>query len=245
MRKRTFKRKKGFYRKRWFFDFILILTFSFSLSWLLLKTPYFEIDKIEFQGEKEFREMVKNLITKGQNIFLLNSFLLSESIKRISPRIGKVEIEKELPDKILIKIVKKKEVGVLCHKESCFLLAGDGTIFEKLKKERRDLMKFSIKKNGIKLGDTVLEGKLLKEIFLLKSELSKINIFIDEISILPLELEIKTRNGFKIFFLKEEFLKQVEVLFNIFQKILLKEERKRLEYIDLRGPTRIYFKFRD
>lgn len=245
MKKRTFKKKKSFHKKRWFLDFVLILVFSLGLAWLLLKTPYFKIEKIEFQGRTEFWETVKTLITKNQNIFLLDSSSLSESIKRISPMIGKVEIKKGLPDKISIKIVEKKEIGIFCQKENCFLLAEDGTIFEKLKGEREDLIKFSIKKNKAKLGNTVLEKELIKDILFFKNELLKINIFIDEILILPFELEVRTKNGFKIFFLKEEFLKQIEVLFNIFQKMILKKEQEKLEYIDLRGERRVYFKFKD
>lgn len=239
MIKRKYKRKKPFYKKRWFSDFILFLLFFLSLSWLLFKTPYFEIKKIEFRGKTDFSSRIREFVEKDKNFFLLNSSGLAFAIKSSFPEFEDVEVIKKFPDTVLIKIEEKKAIGNFCPSstfDNCFLLAEDGTIFKK-KEKGKDLPKFSVsEEKEFKIGDAVVEEKLINNFIFLRDELLKSKIFIEKVEISPFELKIKTKNGFDIYFSREiNFKIQIDSLLAVLRKKISQQEQKNLKYIDLRG----------
>lgn len=132
--------------------------------------------------------------------------------------------------------------------DDCFLLASDGSIFEKATKEK-NLSKFLIANlEKIKIGDVVMKEETIKNFIFLEKELKKLRVFIEKVYVLPYELEIKTKNGFTLFFSKNDSFKtQIEILLNAFQTAISKSEKENLEYIDLRGIQKdgrgqIYFR---
>jgi hypothetical protein len=214
---------------------------------LVLKTPYFEIRKIEIAGEKELQEEnIKELVLQNQNFFLLNSLNLSQSIEKTFPKIKSIKVKKKFPNSILIEIIEREAIGIYCQEQegkSCFLISDDGVIFSLYPREEKkemdqknSLLKILEKREKkFKIGDRAIEEDLVSNFIFLKNELSRLNIFIEEIEILPLEIRMRTKNDLKLYFLSgTDFKKQVEALPRAFDEIISAKERKELRYIDLR-----------
>lgn len=245
------RRKKRFYRKGWFWRFVLSLLLFSGISWLLFNTSYFQIKNVEVTGGPKMADSIRNVLGQNLNFFLLNSSYIAQEIRDSLPKIEDIQIQREFPDKISISITKKKAIGIVCvsdKPETCFLLASDGTIFEKTKMNK-DLPTFFIApEKDMKIGDVIIKGDVMEGITTLKERLEKINILIKEINILPHELTIKTRSGFYVYFSKDNnFKTQLNVLINALYKTISKNEQKNLKYIDLRGiqhdgKGEIYFK---
>jgi len=250
--KRRYKRrKKIFYKKGWFRDIVLFLLFSLSISWLLFKTTYFQIQEVKIAGETKLSNRIQNIVGQNLNFFLLNTSYLSQKIRESFPTIGDIQIQKEFPDKILITIVEKEAIGLVCSQQKidkCFFLASDGTVFKETK-NGENLPKLFISPNKeIKIGEVVVEKKIIENFIFLQDKLKEIKISIEEVYILPYELKVTTEDGFKIYFSRDENLRvQIEILLSALQKTISKSELKGLKYIDVRGIKKdgkgeIYFK---
>ena len=235
------RKRKSIFRSRWFWDFVLILIFAGSLSWLLFKTPYFEIRDVKILGQsKEVKEKVKKIIDQeNENFFLLNSIELSKNIEEIFPQIKKLVVERKFPDSLLVNIEERKEVGIFCLRNknlSCFSISDDGVIFKETKKRDGMLLIFLAEEKELKLGEEAVENNLIKDIIFLREELEKTQIFLEEVEVFPFKIKVKAKQGFLIYFSREfDFETQMKILLEVFQEIISKEERDKLEYIDLRG----------
>jgi len=245
------RRRKNFYKRNWFWKFILLSLSLGGLCWLIFKTSYFEIDEVKITGEKQLATTIQNIVGENLNFFLTSTSRLSQKIQKSFPEIESIKIQKEFPNKIVITILEKKPIGLVCYQknpENCFLLASDGIIFAKADKEKNLPEFFIVNLSKIKIGDSVIERKTVKNLVFLEEKLKEIKVFISEVYILPYELEIKTKNGFTLFFLRNDsFKSQIEVLLDAFQTAISESEKKNLKYIDLRGIQEngrgeIYFK---
>jgi len=261
------KRKKSILRRRWFWDFILLLIFCGSLLWLILKTPYFVIENIKISGcESIAKKEVRKIALWQKNFFLFNSGNLSASIKDFSPKIQDVKVRKKFPNEVFIKVIERKAAGIYCtwqnKNKRCFLMSKDGVVYELLKetkkkkqakneKDKSSLLLISNKeKNNFKAGDDVLDADLFLKFLFLKNELKKFKLFIVEIEIESLQITAKTKNGSKIYFLRGDvFEEQMSVLIKALKKktIIKPKERKNFKYIDVRDvkdgeKSRIYLR---
>lgn len=236
------RKKTSIFKKKWFWKLILVLVFLGGCYYLILKTPYFQIQKVEFLAEDN--NITKEIQAKvyHQNFFLLNSAELSKNIETKFPQVKQVLIQKKFPNKILIQIVERKEFGVFCFQsesENCFSLSEEGIIFKPVQQVNEVNEKILIIASDVKnpkLGDKVIEEDLMKDIKLLKDELQKLQIPLKKVEISPLELKATTRQNFLIYFSRENSLKiQINVLTELFKNTISKEEQGNLKYIDLRG----------
>jgi cell division protein FtsQ len=113
-RARVFKPHASKYILLTFKTFISIFVFLFLIGGLIffLTSDYFKISILDCEkrnlpcSEKE-RILFLDLI--GENIFLLDVNKLSKSIKNNYSLIKEVEIEKKIPNKVLIKIKEREE----------------------------------------------------------------------------------------------------------------------------------------
>lgn len=236
------RKKTSIFKKKWFWKLILVLVFLGGCYYLILKTPYFQIQKVEFLAEdnnitKEIQDKVYH-----QNFFLLNSAELSKNVEMKFPQVKQVLIQKKFPNKILIQIVERKEFGVFCFQsesENCFSLSEEGIIFkpiQQVNEVNEKILIIALDVKNPKLGDKVIEEDLMKDIKFLKDELQKLQIPLTKVEISPLELKATTRQNFLIYFSRENSFKiQINALTELFKNTISKEEQGNLEYIDLRG----------
>lgn len=232
------KNKKSIFRKRWFRNFILFLMFFLSLSWLVLKTPIFEIKKIKIFSSKKIEKGIKEIASKENNFFLFNKSQVSREIKKDYPQIKSVSIKKQFPSTIILRVTEGQAIGIFCLAESnasCFFISEEGVLLGKTKPKAGNLIFISHDLKNVNSGQIVIKKTLFKEIILLIQELKDLKIYPKKIEIFSFEIIITTNKNFKIYFLKNNFKSQVEIFLNIFKKTIGRKEKRNLKYIDLRS----------
>jgi len=240
-KKITYRRKKknSFLKKRWFWDLILILIFLGSLSWLLFKTPYFEIEEIEISADPRFKEKIKELSSKETNFFLFSSEKISHEAKKHFPEIKELKIIKKFPNKIFIEVKERKEIGLFCMEGKvldCFLLSSDAVVFSKAEPSEELITFLKPEDKALPgFGEKIIKQEKFSEILFFLKEISGIDILVQRVEIFPFEVRIITKNNFKIYLSQDANIKNQAVSFiNIYQNTISEEEKHILEYIDLR-----------
>jgi cell division protein FtsQ len=123
------KRRKRKKIKRYIFLIILLIAISLILC---LKLPYFNINAIEVEGNRNitFNEIVKlSNIELGKNIFYINLKRSKTNIMRNS-YILDVNIKRQLPNKIKIHVEERTAVFYIKKGEKYLVVDSKGVILE-------------------------------------------------------------------------------------------------------------------
>jgi len=141
-------------------NLILILAAA-GFFYFLLKGEYFKVSDIDcsIEGQDcdgQTRNSLIDLV--GKNIFLLNCGQFEKKIVKESPQISDVEINKELPGKVYVKI-RKREAGaaIFCKEGFWYIIDKEGYVFLKQKEMPQDLEKVYCERDeqNLKIGDKI------------------------------------------------------------------------------------------
>ncbi len=251
-------KKEGSWKKRVIFLFFLILIFG--LAYFLFFSQVFQIKDIKISGNQvigneEIIDSLNNFIFKKilyffnkNNIFLATESKLKSVLIGDFPRILSLEIHKNIFKQIIsLKIVERKEAGIFCRDE-CYYIDKDGVIFEKAPDTSGTLI-LVIRDNSsesVKLGDIVIESKFMADIVgVRESLLSQFSLKVLDFGIDQLpsrDLKVNTHEGWYILLDYSRDLKSQLDNLKLVLEQKIKENRKNLEYIDLRIENRIYYK---
>ncbi len=255
------KRKKSIISYRFFWLGILISVILFSIFYFLFFSQTFQVEKIIVTGEEEVsKEKFKLLVEeklekkifflKTRNIFLVNLNEIKKDILNNFPHIAEVEIGRGFPDALNIIVVKRFDLAVWCQAEQCFLVDNEGVIFAEI--FDIDPEAFQIKNlalvSELKLGNKVIEKEKLNQILDIKSKLrDNLKILLTAVTIVSEKrLNIETSEGWEIYFNSQEDIEwQLTKLRAVLEEEILPENRKNLEYIDLRFGNLAPYKYRD
>lgn len=255
------KRKKSIFRYRFFWLGALFFVFIISIFYFLFFSEIFQVAKIIVTGEekvaKENLELLvekklekKILFFKTKSIFLVNLNEVKKDILNNFPYIAEVEISRGFPDALNIIVVERFGLTSWCQAEQCFLVDNEGVVFEEI--FDIDPKVFQIKNlvqvPELKLGDKVIEKEKLNQILDIKSKLrDNQKISLTAITIVSEKrLNIKTLEGWEIYFNPQGQLEwQLTKLRAVLEEEILPENRKNLEYIDLRFGNLAPYKYQD
>lgn len=251
-------------KKNYFYILLLILIIIFLISLFIYQSKYLVIKQIIINSDNEFlisKQEIQNYIQElMSNKFLLyfhQNTLLTLSNKKIKKkllndsRIEKVTIIKKIPDKLIINISETKPIIRLSiFGDKDYLLSSDGRLISvNLDILRRIDLPLISDKTKIKWQDPQL-SKIIK----IASELLQEQNILNDLIILKiaqieedegiLMLKIITNEGWAAYFvLQEDINRQISNLRLVLGNQLSNpEQRKGLEYIDLRFGNRIYYK---
>lgn len=246
---------------RFFWLGILIFVILFSIFYFLFFSQTFQIEKIIVTGEEKVaKEDLKLLVEKKleskilffktKSIFLVNLNEIKKDILNNFPQVAEVEIGRGLPDALNIIVVERFGLTIWCQTEQCFLVDNEGVIFEEIFDV--DLEAFQIKNlalvSELKLGDKVIEKEKLNQVLDIESKLrDNLKIPLAAVTIVSEKrLNIKTLEGWEIYFNSQEDMEwQLTKLRAVLEEEILPENRKNLEYIDLRFGNLAPYKYRD
>ena len=116
----------------------MVLAYNYTVS-----SPYFQIESTVVKGctqvtEKEILALA--CIKPSQNILTVNLGEMARNIK-VNPWIGDVSIERDLPNRLIIKVREKKAIALVKRNKSLYFMDSNGIIFKKLKNgEKADLL---------------------------------------------------------------------------------------------------------
>jgi len=238
---RTKKKRQILKNKFFWFGFSALIVFLGCL-YLFLFSPVFQIKEIQVSGiekkslEKIPPEEIRGIILKNtNNIFLLNLGSLSKTILEKYPKIANINFKRKLPGSLTVQIEERKPAVLLSRKGDYFLVDKEGVAFEKISAIPPEMLVVKIKEfdspPSIDQMDEILKIKsneiiAIKEILLVSN--SRFNA--------------KTQEGWEIYFNPKENLDwQLTELALVLKQKIPPNERKNLEYIDLRF-NKVYIK---
>lgn len=254
-----FKRKRPIFRNRYFWISILSLIGAWTIFYFLTFAQTFQVREIIVKGENRITtEEIKSIAEKWlekkilalntKSVFLVDPKVIRENILKSFPQIREIKIKRGLPNFLNIIVSERVGVATFCHHNQCFLLDGEGIIFESAPSDSYLLRIQSAALAGqVSLGKRAVEEESLQKIQKITSSFKdNSKILIREVLIVSEErLNIKTVEGWEIYLNPEDNIEsQLQKLELVLEKQIPPDKRKDLEYIDLRFGNQAYYKYR-
>lgn len=253
------RKRKSIFKNRFFWLGIFIFIFFVALFYFLFISPFFQIEKIIISGNKKvLKEDIQTVVKKEleqkiflfskKNLFLVKPNKIKENILNYFPQIAKAEISRGFPDILKVNLIERVSAALWCQEERCFFLDEKGVIFEETQL-REDVIKIINKQsiNSLTLGKEVIEKDLLETIFKIQKKLAQdLKIVAKDFIFSVDSLALKTFEGWEIHFdPKGDIDWQLTKLSLVLKEKIPLENRKDLEYIELRFGNFATYKYRD
>ena len=256
--------KTPFIRKPFFWFSFVFLAFILGGSYLFIFAERFQITEIQVHGNKtvsteDLEDIVLNTINRvilGKNfktIFLVRKNEINKEILNKFPEIEDLKTKKDFPNTLILEIRERKPFAVFCTEEQqipeqCFILDKNGVIFE-IQEHPNSLdntliIRFSENEKEFSLGQEIIKKELLDLILKIRNNQKENDQpdITEVIFFLPQRLNVKTTEGWQIYFnLESDIDLQITKLNLLLKELIPFEDRENLEYIDLRF-TRAYYK---
>lgn len=231
------------------YGYLVLFTLLIVLTiYLIFFSKLFQLKKIEVRGSSH-TELVENMAhEKGRehfysdNLFLYDSDNLAKAIKGDS-RVKDIKIKRILPGKLIIEIEESTAAIVWNTAGERYLIDNRGVVIGKAKDEKLtevyDAANISIESGGRVASPTFINFiNNINANFtgITGVQISRINIF----DILT-DVHILTADGWTVYL---DATKSSEAQLRNLTKVLeeAKKQSKRLEYIDMRLESKIYYK---
>jgi len=125
---------------------LLIIFFATLSVFLFLRTDIFQVKALEFEFEQLADEaLVRQRISEevlARSIFFLDSGKVEEEIRGNFPTVRAVEIEKNLPDRLVIRISVRQPLAIIEDKNQArFLVDQEGLLFRQAAEEALPVIK--------------------------------------------------------------------------------------------------------
>jgi len=250
------RKKRLVFKNRFFLSFVLVLIAISILFYLVCFYSLFQIKKIEISGNQkvstdEIRSLIeinlsrKILFFHSRSVFLIDLKKNEDKILNQFLQIGAVDLERDFPEKLTISIEEREPAAIFEEGEGLFFVDEEGIIFEKVSEKDNWLI---IKNPNFgkepKLGEEAVDKEKIPQILKIQSGLKELNIEIVSTEIVNQQrMNIKTSEGWEIYFnSRDDVSQQVFNLDLVLKKKISPEERRNLEYVDLRFSNQVYYK---
>ncbi|MFC1630227.1 cell division protein FtsQ/DivIB [Patescibacteria group bacterium] len=248
-------RKKSIFKGRFFWFGVLGLGILCLLFYFMIFASFFQVKEIQIsRNQKVQTENIEGLVWKNiekkiiffktKSIFLVSPKKIKEHLLEKFSKISDVEGKRKFPSTVMITITERQPLFIFC-KNMCFYFDEKGIVFEDTEYDGSLPKLIDDGIQDIWLGKRIIEGELLEKLLEIEFGLKENKeISIKEIVILHDKIEVKTPEGFSIYFNKKEGIEsQIQNLTLILLKEIPLQNREDLEYIDLRFGTKVYYKY--
>lgn len=253
---KTTSKEEKIKRLKILFFSLCLLAFILSVFWLIFISSVFNIQNVVLSDAAVLnRSDILNIIFNiapfglGENLIILSKSRLKSELIATFPSITDIIIKKKLFHTVVIDFHKRIQIGIWCNEMNCYYFDKDGIVFSQTPPTEGSLI-LKIKdlsKNNIALGDKVLDNDQINFIIAFSGKIAENSKFkILEFKIKPnssIDLEAITSNGWSIYLdEKQDPAAAVNNLLSILEEAVKNTEN--LEYIDLRIPTRVFYKLK-
>ncbi|HBB36391.1 MAG: hypothetical protein UX02_C0004G0018 [Candidatus Moranbacteria bacterium GW2011_GWC1_45_18] len=267
--RRDNREKRGRFSR--FIFWVLFLGFFGVCGYLLLFSPFLEIESVSVEGNKEITseriiEKVEGVMEgkyiryfSKRNFFLVNKSAISSQLKDDFNRLEISSIEKKFPRAILIKVRERQPELVWCSGGVCYLADKSGLIYsganatdEEINKNRF-LVAIDDNARPVETGKTTLGEdfiRYLKEIdAVIVDDLGLSidgNYHTPALTSQEIITRIKEGDGSWTLKLLSAIPPQEtkKILETVFEKDLAGDKKSQLEYLDIRVKGKVYYKLR-
>lgn len=255
-------------RRRRFFRSIFLslglLIGSTALVVIFFSLSYFRVSTIVFSGNRtlptaELRQEVTRelasryiLVIPRNNLIVLRTEKLVAALLNAFPRIEYAEARKDYPNTIMF-ILKERNINTVwcrnAQEPRCAFVGQDGMLFEEAPIfEGRVLLKIADERtqNDYRIGESILPPSAMRVLETFRELLARrVNAHLHTIRIKDDDvIELRVLEGwYAIVNIDSEPNEAVENLSIVFAKNL-KDQREKLEYIDLRFGNKLYYKLK-
>ena len=245
--------------------FFVFLSFGL-LTYFLFFSDFFTFKKIIISGNAKVSQedllMVVQKETQSKKFQIIdNSLLLFDSraiehdILSSFSLISNVEISKTLPGTIKVVVIERIGRVIFCDffeqniLGKCFVVDEKGVLFEEFLQDGQLLPRIrnSAHKEDLILGNKIIEEDLLTIILNFYLGLESLHVQLEEYLIVSdNRVNVITKDGWEIYFNPKESIDwQLTKLKAVLDEGISLEERKELEYIELRFGNTAPFKKKD
>jgi len=255
IKRKRIRRKKQFWKNKMFWLFVFIFLAADGLFYTFVFSEVFQIKEIKINqnnivSQESLQETIKSGIEKKiifptKAIFLADIGKIEKEILHKFPKIGKAEIKRQFPNTLTLVVEARHGFLIFCgDNRACFNVDEYGIAFERTEQDIRASVLIS---GEIVLGEKVIaseSSRHLESIKQIQIGLQQdLKIEIKEFSLLENRLNVKTSNGYYIYFdLDKNVLDQIFNLNQVLKEKIPLENRGNLQYIDLRFGNRVFYK---
>ena len=248
---------------------ILLLKFIFAVvfifvGWLFFVSPFFKITEIKLPEndtvtDNDIRKIMAGSapFDLGENLFILSKSDIKTALTAAFPVITDISVEKKLFNSLTVNFEKRIPIGLWCRPaggqpqvDDCYYFDKEGIVFKEAPVTEGGLiLKIQdSEKKEVSLGDRAINAEQLKFIMDFNNELiDNSQIKVTEFKIGPsadFDLTAVTALGWLIYLdQKQNPASVANNLFTILSEVI-KNKIYNLEYIDLRTPSRIFYKLK-
>jgi len=245
------------YRSIFIFTFVVI--FAGFIIYGMFFSGYFAIKNIIIINNKNVtQKQVEEVISPVRyNNFTFNNILFfrsnkaSELLLNNLQQLRSVEITKKLPNTIKINVDERLPSLIWQTGDKKYLVDNEGEVFSEYNPDKAQNLPIVIDltKKNVQVKQKILGVSFVDFVQNLTNKLpQKTGVNIDSIVIkeTPFEIEVKTKEGFSIFFNTSRDLDtQITYLVRVLEEVNKNGmSNKYLDYIDLRLPDKIFYKYK-
>lgn len=249
-------------------NWMMLLVFFGVAIYVFFFSPLMAVNSIIVSGTESLdNEKITNVVNSAisgkyldlvnrNNLILLSKKNIIQALKSNFKKIQSVEINKEFPDKILVKIAERQSSLVFCSGDPCYVIDSAGRAYAaadfqsgELGENELTILRDLSQKN-ISIDDVFLDKDLLSFVQAIRNRI-KIDLDIDvkqEFSTPTLisgDIRVETADGWKVYFNKDIGIdKEMEMLKTALNNSIDKNRKNDLDYIDLRVDNKVYYKFK-
>jgi cell division septal protein FtsQ len=228
------------------------------MAWLILFTPTFQVQAITIvDARPHTADAIRSAIPdlKNKKIFFIDTKVLEEHIASTIPQVRTVHVVRKLPDTIKIVVQEKTPVILLLSNQHYYFVDASGIAYEEARLETLPGTVLPVVKNTdqnaqLTLGTAVVEPSFISFIQTIQDKIPAIvHAHVAEIRIPSLAARevhfLLDTNWLLRFDSTRDPQVQLAILQRVFNETISDQQKKTLEYIDLRIPNRVYFKTKD
>lgn len=252
---------------------LFITIFGTAALIYILRLPYWQIKHIEITGSETLSEDDLRLTTEEElrgsrfyfiprkAIFALDGKEFSAAIITKFPKIAQLQVKKIFPDSLSLRVREREFFGVYCNdldtatstplrgETVCVYIDRNGFAYEKAPQVSGSLIvKISSDQSAVLVPGQLIQPEIMekmRDIASLLERIAEIKVT-GYILFSKIESEIRTMtaDGFELWFKSEDdFEKAAFVLKRVLDEEI-KEQKPRLQYVDLRLGNKVFYKVR-
>lgn len=256
---RNLRRRKKIIQKKGFWIILLVILSVSTIFYFIMFFPKFQVSHVEISGNEKIEKKDIENITWGylnkklfgtgifnissKSIFIVNKKNLIKDILSNFSNIEDVQIKKDLPNSLILKVKERQPFAVFCQENNCFFIDENGVIFESLETRSKDMIIIMSDYMEILIGKEII-GKNIMDIISIVEKNLKDNFQIDIKEVFVSNtLIFKTSENWKVYFDPTSDIDlQITKMNSILENEITQSDRKNLQYIYLQYQDKAYYK---
>ncbi len=243
-----------------FIIWIILIVSGISGLFFMSRWEYLEVKSIEIIGTDRLNpDRIESIVNQAldsqvnnwwnsRNVFLIPQRPIKNTIVQEEPSVSNVKVLRSFPDKVVVILEERYPIFELCSSSECIFLANDGVAIA----SGGNSSLITIQRDGINtVGEQIFSQRTIDWLQNIVHMYSiDLGLIIQEIEVVLegesgiLEIGLIIQDGYRIRLdFETDILIQKYALEAVFASEIPEEQRSNLEYIDLRVPNRVYYRF--